>query len=308
MHNCAESRSQYAAAFKIFTRHTCRKRVPSRRCWGHPLEAVLPSEAIRAASVVRTRDDRDDSHTEANGRGRREHVGGHHWSVEQAAQGWHPDPFGRHEERWMSAGEPTDLVRDGVRESREPADSSAPLPEIDVDELPTDRPLPFPWRQSRWPRALVLAALACAAVAILASTFGHAIARTNPLGPNEAIGKVVYATGGGNSTFVMASYTPQDRPDSSAYPTGLAAHVVSDGQTVVVRYDSNKPTDGTVLSQPAPGSSPNGLYGVLVGVLGFLGLGTLWVVGGFRKWRVYRAREAVTDYRVGPWAGTTNSA
>ncbi len=208
----------------------------------------------------------------------------------------------------MSAGEPTDLVRDGVRESREPVDSSAPLPGIDVDELPTGQPLPFPWRQSRRQRALVLAALACVALAILATNFGHAIARSNPLGPNEAIGTVVYAKGDSNSTFVTASYTPRDRPDSSAYAMGMVTHVISDGQTVLVRYDPNQPTDGTVLSQSTPGSGPDGLYGALVGALGFLGFGTLWVVAGFRKWRLYRAREAATDYRVGPWAGTTNSA
>ena len=173
---------------------------------------------------------------------------------------------------------------------------------------PTGQPLPFPWRQSRRQRALVLAALACVALAILATNFGHAIARSNPLGPNQAIGTVVYAKGDSNSTFVTASYTPRDRPDSSAYAMGMVTHVISDGQTVLVRYDPNQPTDGTVLSQSTPGSGPDGLYGALVGALGFLGFGTLWVVAGFRKWRLYRAREAATDYRVGPWAGTTNSA
>lgn len=29
------------------------------------------------------------------------------------AQGWYPDPTRRHQLRWFSAGEPTDLVQDG---------------------------------------------------------------------------------------------------------------------------------------------------------------------------------------------------
>ena len=28
-------------------------------------------------------------------------------------EGWYTDPFGRHEARWLSAGKPTKLVRDG---------------------------------------------------------------------------------------------------------------------------------------------------------------------------------------------------
>ena len=39
-------------------------------------------------------------------------------------QGWHPDPFGRHEERYFSAGEPTYLIRDGDAEGRDPVDTA----------------------------------------------------------------------------------------------------------------------------------------------------------------------------------------
>jgi hypothetical protein len=39
-------------------------------------------------------------------------------------QGWQPDPFGRHQERYLSAGRPTYLVRDGGVESSDPIDSS----------------------------------------------------------------------------------------------------------------------------------------------------------------------------------------
>src|SRR5271155_2891463 len=54
------------------------------------------------------------------------------------------------------------------------------------------KPLPFPWRQSRWQRILVLAAAGCVIVAVLATYFGHAIAHARPLGPNEAIGTVLF--------------------------------------------------------------------------------------------------------------------
>jgi hypothetical protein len=39
------------------------------------------------------------------------------------AQGWYRDPYGQHEDRYFSAGQPTKLVRDGEQESyQEPPD------------------------------------------------------------------------------------------------------------------------------------------------------------------------------------------
>jgi hypothetical protein len=38
---------------------------------------------------------------------------------EIAPEGWYTDPYGRHEARWMSAGSPTRLVRDGEVESHD---------------------------------------------------------------------------------------------------------------------------------------------------------------------------------------------
>ncbi len=35
-------------------------------------------------------------------------------------EGWFTDPYGRHEARWMSAGEPTALIRDGGTEGNDP--------------------------------------------------------------------------------------------------------------------------------------------------------------------------------------------
>ena len=37
-------------------------------------------------------------------------------------EGWHTDPYGRHEARWMSRGTPTSLVRDGGIESSDPVE------------------------------------------------------------------------------------------------------------------------------------------------------------------------------------------
>ncbi len=41
-------------------------------------------------------------------------------------EGWCTDPFELHEARWISAGTPTKLVRDGSVENYEPVPSAAP--------------------------------------------------------------------------------------------------------------------------------------------------------------------------------------
>ena len=44
------------------------------------------------------------------------------------AEGWYRDPFGRHQDRWFSAGAPTALVRDGGVEGHDdPPDVPAPM-------------------------------------------------------------------------------------------------------------------------------------------------------------------------------------
>jgi hypothetical protein len=60
-----------------------------------------------------------------------------------SAQGWYRDPFGRHEDRWYSAGTPTSLVRDGgVEAADEPPPGEWPEPLVkapgNVLEAPTD--------------------------------------------------------------------------------------------------------------------------------------------------------------------------
>jgi hypothetical protein len=46
--------------------------------------------------------------------------------VTEERQGWHPDPFGRHESRYFSAGHPTFLVRDGFVEGSDPVEDIPP--------------------------------------------------------------------------------------------------------------------------------------------------------------------------------------
>jgi hypothetical protein len=43
------------------------------------------------------------------------------------AEGWYRDPYAIHEDRWMSEGQPTKLVRDGGTESYDPP-PDLPLP------------------------------------------------------------------------------------------------------------------------------------------------------------------------------------
>jgi hypothetical protein len=47
--------------------------------------------------------------------------------MRQVMEGWHTDPFGLHEARWMSAGRPTKLVADEGKESYDEAPSGDPL-------------------------------------------------------------------------------------------------------------------------------------------------------------------------------------
>jgi hypothetical protein len=47
----------------------------------------------------------------------------------QQAEGWYLDPYQIHHDRWMSAGRPTKLVRDGQVESSDPP-PDLPLPDV----------------------------------------------------------------------------------------------------------------------------------------------------------------------------------
>jgi hypothetical protein len=56
-------------------------------------------------------------------------------------EGWHTDPYGRHEARWLSEGHPTKLVRDGEVESYDdPPTGEVPI----ADPVPIDTYEPEP--------------------------------------------------------------------------------------------------------------------------------------------------------------------
>jgi hypothetical protein len=56
-----------------------------------------------------------------------------------AEEGWFTDPYGRHEARWLSAGHPTKLVRDGGVESYdEPPDEPASRIPVRLEEDPVE--------------------------------------------------------------------------------------------------------------------------------------------------------------------------
>ena len=57
--------------------------------------------------------------------------------TELQAEGWYEDPYGIHHDRWMSAGQPTKLVRDGATESYDPP-PDLPLPETLVPVAPVE--------------------------------------------------------------------------------------------------------------------------------------------------------------------------
>lgn len=56
------------------------------------------------------------------------------------AQGWYRDPYGLHQDRYFSDGQPTKLVRDGAEESYDPPPPEPPEGElVEVPEVePTD--------------------------------------------------------------------------------------------------------------------------------------------------------------------------
>ena len=64
--------------------------------------------------------------------------------ADEHEEGWYTDPFQRHEARWMSAGTPTKLVRDGDEESYDDPPTRKPLARpvpIEADEIRDGRDL-----------------------------------------------------------------------------------------------------------------------------------------------------------------------
>ncbi len=123
----------------------------------------------------------------------------------------------------MSAGTPTDLVRDGRREGRDPPTASPPSgpeegPEpahwIDVDRLldrlppPTPFPVPAPGPLPRWRIVLAVALTGGAAFITLAFLFAHPWTTPPPLGRDEVVGQVESVLG---QSYIV-SYTLRDDP------------------------------------------------------------------------------------------------
>jgi hypothetical protein len=66
---------------------------------------------------------------------------------QQVLQGWHDDPFGRHERRYFSAGQPTKLVRDGGIEAYDEPPASQTGPAVyNQPPAPTDYDQPRAWQ------------------------------------------------------------------------------------------------------------------------------------------------------------------
>jgi hypothetical protein len=52
---------------------------------------------------------------------------------DEEAEGWYLDPYGVHEQRWISRGRPSNLVRDGNKEAKdEPPDHPASHPFVPI--------------------------------------------------------------------------------------------------------------------------------------------------------------------------------
>jgi hypothetical protein len=62
------------------------------------------------------------------------------------AEGWFVDPYGTHEQRWISQGRPSNLVRDGNTEAKDPPPNRpAPEPFVPISSDPGD----VGWRDMR---------------------------------------------------------------------------------------------------------------------------------------------------------------
>jgi len=65
----------------------------------------------------------------------------------QPAEGWYLDPYQIHHDRWMSAGLPTNLVRDGQKVSSDPP-PDLPLPDVLVPAGSASPPDPSDLRRA----------------------------------------------------------------------------------------------------------------------------------------------------------------
>lgn len=112
------------------------------------------------------------------------------------AQGWYRDPYGSHDERWFSGGEPTSLVSDaGVESHDEPPWGAPPgrLPLIPADTRPARGGGPARRDgKRRWtvlpPALLAFAVLCLSVLGGIASSAMHCSDLCHPVGGRMAIG------------------------------------------------------------------------------------------------------------------------
>jgi hypothetical protein len=222
----------------------------------------------------------------------------------------------------MSAGTPTDLVRDGLEEAHDPpveGPSPEPPPKqhwIDVDRLERIG-TPPPW-QSIWLRVLLVALTTCSVVITLAVVLPGS---SPAVGRDETIGQVVFVDTI-NSGYMVTYTAPGQSNAGGTFDEGVAsgsgpASTVSQGEDAVVRYDPHDTTQGTVVSliPPPPWWAAisglpyrsKGVGGRLLLVTTWVFTLTAWVVFGYRMVRRAQKREERTDYRDDEWAGSSNA-
>ena len=118
-------------------------RGPTRR------PAAGSASSIRSASITRRRS----ATVEYNAHGRRtvwvtfrcwrsrSRGYGKHVDDDTLAEGWYLDPYGVHQQRWISEGRPSNLVRDGDQESKdEPPDRPPSHPYVEIPFNSADSP------------------------------------------------------------------------------------------------------------------------------------------------------------------------
>jgi hypothetical protein len=244
--------------------------------------------------------------------------------VDGAEQGWQPDPFGRHDERWMSAGTATELVRDGSTEGHDPPiedPSPSPAPEAQKHWIDVDRLEQAGTQARRWwngPRVIAVAATCCSLLITLGILLPN---NSQPVGAHETIGSVLFVDIAPPWGYV-ATYDAPGHPDPGGVGSGMAVGPaprgsVVQGQSVVVRYDPRDTTQGTVVSLIpvprwwaifGPDYRANNAGGKLV-LLVLWGFSlAMWIDVVYRGVRRAQEREDRTDYRDDGWGGGTYSA
>jgi hypothetical protein len=123
------------------------------------------------------------------------------------AEGWYRDPFGVHDDRWVSGGEPTRLVRDrGVESHDEPPPGRPPGPLVPAGTAPpSDGPVRFP--APDWPFWTIippcLLAVLGAALGIVLALAGAALSSL----ASEGVSGYVPPNGGLIAAGIVGGFT-----------------------------------------------------------------------------------------------------